>query len=493
MRNGNPMATPRGEVTVTAERRLAGQGGTRRVHSVWRMCADATVITPLHSGSGQLDHLPSEERPDMALTQDADGSPCILGSTLRGLLRHHLAARLCGYRSDDSTAERVTSRLFGSARDDGHHGRIDVRDATVKADSIQVAIRNRLHPGRGVVDATALFDMELIPVGSTFPIEATVTVEDGADELELLSQACAALAGFDDVNGIRVGMATNRGYGKVRTSGWRAYRWAFADGEWFAYDSRDPEADFLDKELTPYATAHDAVDAALKQAGMRGAMDVSDHRVFAALRVPIRVPGGWNELDWIERQSGPVPERDPVTRTGTSIAGAVRAEIRRALRAILPSDDADALFADIFGGDAGSDRPPEPSRCRVEMAKVVSDGLERRPRVALNPHSREVRHLFHDVVLADGKAELTFIVEGGKGGDVSPEDLAVLVLIVKALYAGRVAFGGHSSVGYGRAELDGTASLRLPDGETLSLTPDDEEPRVDSWLKALVSRQQEVA
>lgn len=465
-------------------RTLAGHGGRREVVAVWRLAATATVRTPVHPGAG--DSAASDAYPvDLAVVRSCDERPMVPGTTLRGLFRHHLTDRLAAFDKAEPAAVRT---VFGDAADDGHQGRVCVLDAAVDCTAVGLAVRNRINAATGAADRGALFDMELLPVGATFPVRIEVTVQAGDDEQALLGAVVAAAAGLDDELGIRLGRATGRGYGRLRTGKWHAMRWSLTDTAGASvWDERDPAGPFLDDDAPAGATPAAAVVAALGE-GVPSLSAVADRRRYAVLDLPLNLPHGLDDQDDLGDVGG------TRQRPGTSVAGPMVAELRRALRAIADLNGdavaarqrADDVLRRTFGGDADDLLP---ARCRVEFATVTAGGAVNRPRVSLDQHSAAIRHLFHDTVLTDVTLHTRLVVR-----EPAPEHLAVLALLVQAAHAGLLGFGAHTSVGYGGARLAPPATLTLvtPDGKGLTrrviqLDPTDTDPgeEITGWLKAL--------
>ncbi|MFN2496725.1 MAG: RAMP superfamily CRISPR-associated protein [Pseudonocardiaceae bacterium] len=395
-----------GVTVMSMQDQLAGRGGHRDVVAVWRLAATATVRTPVHPGAG--DSPVSDAYPvDLAVVRGCDGSPMVPGTTLRGLLRHHLADRLAAWGGDEPRAVRA---VFGDADDDGHQGRVCVLDATVEGPTVGLAVRNRIDQATGAAARGALFDMELLPAGANFPVHLEVAVHRGDDEPALLAAVVAAAAGLDGELGIRLGRSTNRGYGRLSTGIWRATRWSLNDlAGAAAWDERDPAGPFVDDDASTGVTPRAAVTAEL---GDRepGLATVADQRRHAVLDLVLTLPHG------LDDQDGPgATAAVGGQRAGTSVAGPIVAELRRALRAVagLSGDpdaargQADSLLRDTFGGAADDLRP---SRCRVEFATVIADDVTIRPRVFLDQHSAGIRHLFHDSVLTQVTLQVRVVV-----------------------------------------------------------------------------------
>lgn len=476
-----PMSTP------DLVRALAGHGGRRHPVAVWRLTATATVRTPVHPGAG--DSSASDAYPvELAIVRGCDGRPAVPGTTIRGLLRHHLVDRLAAFDEGEPAAVRA---VFGDADDDGHQGRVCVLDAGVDCAAVGLAVRNRIDPGTGAAARGALFDMELLPVGATFPVRIEVTVHAGDDEPALLGAVVAAAAGLDDELGIRLGRSTGRGYGRLSTGRWRAARWSLADtASATVWDEHDPAGPFLDDDAATGGTPREAAAAALGD-GERDPATMPDRRSHAVLDLALALPHGLGDQDGLDDGVGGSRQRP-----GTSVGGPMVAELRRALRAVadLSGDGvtarcrADGVLRRTFGGSADDLLP---SRCRVEVAAVTAGGAVSRPRVSLDQHSAAIRHLFHDAVLTDVTLRARVVVR-----DPAPEHLAVLALLVQAAHAGRLGFGAHTAIGYGGARLAEPATIAfvnpdddgVPQRRVMPLDPasgTDPGGEIAGWFEAL--------
>ncbi len=91
-------------MTAVAPTLLSDPGGVRPIVARWTMTADLVLQTATHLSAGAGDVA------DMALIRDArDGGPLLLGTSIAGALRSHLADVLGGYRSPRTRGFRASS------------------------------------------------------------------------------------------------------------------------------------------------------------------------------------------------------------------------------------------------------------------------------------------------------------------------------------------------------------------------------------------------
>ncbi|MBB4933298.1 CRISPR/Cas system CSM-associated protein Csm3 (group 7 of RAMP superfamily) [Lipingzhangella halophila] len=237
-------------------------GAVHDPDAVWEVTARLRLLTDTHIGAA--DPYPRHAAPgevDRLIDRDpVDGAPRLRATTLAGLLRHHLAARL-----GPAGAEAV-KELFGQAdpREDVDAdperpptmSALDLDDATGQlprrekggdtgeTDEEPVAVRfgNRVDPDSGAVAPGLLWQMEVLPAGTVFTatmrLHTTGTTREGR-LLALLALAADGLAGPEYGPGIRLGARSGRGLGAVRADTWHAHRHDLRDPKgWAAFHAR---------------------------------------------------------------------------------------------------------------------------------------------------------------------------------------------------------------------------------------------------------------
>jgi CRISPR/Cas system CMR subunit Cmr4 (Cas7 group RAMP superfamily) len=174
---------------------------------------------------------------------------------------------------------------------------------------------------------------------------------------------------------------------------------------------------------------------------------------------------------------------------GTAVAGVLRHQALRIARIVRDGkDDAERWIDRLFGPRMGGITPTgSPGLCasRLRLSEsVVEHGTRLRPsRVRIDRFTQGVvpGALFDEEPEHGGRVRLRIELR-----EPQPGELGLLLLAVKDLLTGEIAVGGTSAVGRGRFE--GTAVLRLDDGQTVNLDPaKPPDPVVDQAIGALRS------
>lgn len=179
------------------------------------------ATAPLHVGSGS-----SAPGLDRSLILDGEGRPFIPGTALTGVLREALADDLMSRAAHDSKAcERLTTRLFGDASENGASAVI-VDDAKIDG-TIQIDVRDGVAIDRrsGAAAPGLLYNREVLAAGSAFTLHVTVdeqpdatsSSDQAAQDAEVDSDArwLAKAIASRLASGIRVGAEVTRGLGSV--------------------------------------------------------------------------------------------------------------------------------------------------------------------------------------------------------------------------------------------------------------------------------------
>lgn len=447
----------------------------RPIQARWVICGVLTLESAAH--------LKGESRAivDMPILQHpVQGRPLLPGTTLGGCLRSALLDRLAGYRKEPSDVDKVkVARLFGAERGDpyGSQSPLIVFDSLGELpEGLAIEIRDgvAVDPETGVAEAHKKFDFEVLPSGTRFPVRVDMILPapDGGDECELLSLLASALDAFSNGEA-RLGARRSRGLGKVRAS-WKAGRFDLTSEQgwiqWLLADHENPLG-----EKPEDGTALEAIRAALS-----GKSEVlkypEDGRT--AIRIELCVSP---VHDLLIRSPGTGREGPDVSHLrsagrpvlpGTSVAGALRARALRIARLVREDkQDAELWVERIFGPrikdrDESQQIRPAASRLRVAEAFVENSRPRTQTRIALDRFTQGVAEgaLFQECTEEGGSATVTMELLNPQ-----PGELGLVLLLLKDVVHGRLAFGGSSSVG--RGWMRGSVNVIFEDGHAAKLEP----------------------
>jgi len=429
-------------------------------------------------------HLKGESRSivDMpVLRHPIGGRPLLPGTTLGGCLRSALADRLAGYRGTPREEDKARiARLFGAERGDpyGSQSPLIIFDALGEfPKDLAIEIRDgvAIDPATGVAEAHKKFDFEVLPAGTRFPVRVDMILPSpgGGDEAELLSLLAGALDAFS-YGEAHLGARRSRGLGQVRAS-WKARRFdpSTEQGwmEWLLTDHEDPLG-----QRDECGTALEAIRAAWP--GEAEALEYPEDR-RRAIRIALRVSP---VHDLLVRSPGTHPDDPDVIHLrsagrpvlpGTAVAGALRARALRIARLVREGKgDAEIWVERLFGprlGDRGESQHIRPAASRLRVAEVFIENSRPRTqtRIALDRFTQGVAEgaLFQEQTEEGGSATVTMELLNPE-----PGELGLVLLLLKDVLHGRLAFGGSSSVG--RGWMRGSVRVLFENGLTAELKPD---------------------
>jgi CRISPR/Cas system CSM-associated protein Csm3 (group 7 of RAMP superfamily) len=457
-------------MTAITQTMLSDPGGVRPIVARWTITADLVLETATHLGGGTGDVA------DMVLVRDArKGKPLLLGTSIAGALRSHLADVLGGYRSPEDA--RVT-HLFGGARGDdlGAQSPLIVFDSLgILPDHHAPEIRDgvQIDATRGVAEDHKKFDIEVLPAGTCFPLRFDLVVSQDEQESELLALLIAALDGLS-CGDIALGARRSRGLGAARCMKWKVKRYDLSSRDgwlgWLLTDIDEPSPEGASEA----ADVREACEHAL---GGHALPKMRDHRRRVLVDLQINATGGV-----LVRSAPVVPDAPDAAHIrsagrsvlpGSSLAGVLRTQALR-VADIVRAQKGDAkqwverLFGPRMEGVVAVDnRALRASKLRVSEG-IVEQGTRLRPtRVRIDRFTQGVvpGALFDEEPEHGGRVRLRLELR-----EAAPGELGLVLLVLKDLLTGDIAVGGTSAIGRGR--FNGTALLRTKDGRSVKLDPD---------------------
>ncbi len=469
-----------------ADERVNSRGVTERIFISGRL----ELQTPAHFGNGD-----SGAKTDMPLLRDGFDvtRPLLTGASIAGALRNYLREYEKGYgiaefQNGQLRAEQLFGHLRGNQGDenpasveswlmvddalgeapDAGAWRVELRDGVaIDAKSRTAEINEK---GKGFK-----YDIELLAAGTVFPLGFELwRNETNADLLESLA---LALKGLEEGR-IGLGMRKRRGYGEVKVTGWRVWRYSLNTTAgllgWLNHDpgqggmSGDDILSLL--EVTP----------TFKHQGTAFSVKAEFHLENSLL---IRQEGGSSSADMAHLRSWRGEVERPIL-SGTSLAGVIRG---RALRIAntLNQDKGETLVNEMFGRRIRHANDEASGSRVVVQETVIENGIEERiqNRVKLDRFTGGAypQALFSQKpVWGKGSGEVTTVrvhlalrkPENGLPEQRFQASVGLLLLVLKDLWLTDLPLGGESSVGRGRV-CGHCATLTLGD-KTWTLTQEGE-------------------
>ena len=459
--------------------------------AVLRVEGTLVATEPLHIDEGGEEEDPETTSDLTLLTDPRSGRPLLPGTTLAGALRAYLRAREHGFpegeseEEDDRPEEGFASALFGerAAGDQEPNGdgdgpapsAVTVDDALGQIPdgaSIEVYEGNRLAGVSRTAEEEALYSRTVWPAGTTFDLHFEMELPVGEERAARYCTALvSALQGLEDERaGIRLGGRKRRGFGRVDAEGWQARCFDLTDTEDFlawVEEGGEPLCEIQSRSRDDVAELRDMLN------GRFGDVEIiPDARtlffVEATCTLPYglldRTAGTTGEPDMAHRraydpESGDESGEERPVLTGTQMGGALRARARRIARTIAPSEEgAKTLVESVFGSDPDPDREDDLHAGRLWIDRSFIEGdsgsiglmdlVQTRIQIAPWTQAPASGALFNEQpVRGDDDVEVTLRWRLDRP---DPEEIGLVLQLLKDLWTGDLATAGTQSIGRGR-------------------------------------------
>ncbi len=445
-----------------ADKQFWSGDNSRRITQRIIVEGDLVLQTPALFGTGDHDLIT-----DMPLLVDGyDGvTPVLTGASLTGALRAYLGAREVGYLQPDkviaNSANKLTEALFGGFKgdDDGLQSAVIVDDAYGINFGMETRDGVRIDPQTRTASNQELFNMQAWQAGTIFPLRFELLLAQprhkmGKNYHQRLKQGLAiALEGLTD-GAITLGGRKKRGYGRFTTQNWRIkpYDLTTAAGlcDWLK-NGHKPLADQQIESLEK-PTQHPVFDfGSLIDHRHRFRME-AEFALDSSLLVRSAGRPNSNSPDMVHLSNN---KGEPII-SGTSITGALRSRTHRILNLFHDEKTTRQRINDlfgVFGKDLRDTDNPSASRLLVEETIIEEPQFELvQNRVAIDRFTGGAKDsaLFNEQPVFgrnNGKTRLhvNLTIHNPK-----PQDIGLMLLLLKDLWMGDLALGGEASVGRGR-------------------------------------------
>ena len=444
---------------------MVGPGGLRSIAARWVITGELVLDSAAHLGNGE-----EGETVDMALVRDrADNVPLLSGSSLAGGLRSYAMDRLYGYVVEESKQNQNMADLFGGARgdDEGSQSPLIVFDSICRppkdwAPEIRDGVA--IEAQTGLAEDHKKFDLEVLPLGTKFPLRFELIVANPSTEPAQVSLLVAALSGLEDGE-IPIGARRSRGLGACHATSWRVKRFDLTTDEgwldWLGSDHRHP----FPREGVSVTKIAQATRKAFEETAL---LDQQDKRARVRITACLVLDAGL-----LVRSPGTEAADADVTHLfsggkavlpGTSLAGVLRTRALRIARVVRNGkNDAEKWVGNLFGprlaGITDPDFRPYASRLKIteKPIKPIADSQRLRPnRIRIDRFTGGVVDgaLFDEEPVYRGQVEVALELRNPRPGETG-----LVLLLLKDLLTGDLPVGGTSSVG--RGVLKGTATVKI--------------------------------
>lgn len=381
------------------------------------------AVSPLKTASG------IEDKSDSDILTDSDGNPFIPGTTLAGVIRHHIESII--------TTDDVNS-WFGYTvpkKDEGENSRITFYDAFYVKDEPKPKLSRRdgvrLSNHKETIQR-GKYDYEIVEKGATFEFRFEVDTDNAADFKEIADRI---FNGFNSGK-ILVGGKTTRGFGNVKLNDIRLCVIDNAD-DYINFEWEKSEFTRYKPEKTTETALFETIDYTFKITAFLHIRDYATH---------VTNPDTGNVVNSEQLKGG---DGKPVI-PGTSWAGLFRHHSKKILTAAGEEEkDADELINNWFGY-LGNDKK-RISVSKVSFTESEIDGSTQlvRTRNAIDRFTGGAgdKKLFTDEMSFGGNGKLTIKIKK------DAQDFELLKSVIKAciedINEGIAAVGGATAIGGG--------------------------------------------
>lgn len=389
-----------------------------------QMSGRLVVQSPLCIGSGQDDGIT-----DSLVLKDKQGKAFIPGTSLAGVLRDIV----CSHDSN------LADLLFGNLSDN-RQSMINIDDVLLENSVYTVRDGVRIDGITNTAEDTGKFDYEVVERGSAGSFSATITIrKNDIEDKKAVEQLAAALAD-QLMYGISLGAHTAKGFGEVKGSKIKVATYDFSQpdslGAWLLGEMS--QADIYAAAAKPLVADDDfyaEIDLALKTSLLVGAE-----------------PDAFDEgsgKDEGKVQKVMLSSNGDYVIPGTSVKGVIRKQAEHICRVV--GDYGDDFLGSLMGYSK-ADKAKQRSRLRTYEV-YLGEGVE-----AVNQsHVRIDRFtgghmgsgLYTNKPLWQKKADAKTMTMRLAISGCSDAEAGLMLLILKDIWTGQLAFGGDKAGGSG--------------------------------------------
>ena len=389
-----------------------------------QMSGRLVVQSPLCIGSGQDDGIT-----DSLVLKNKQGKAFIPGTSLAGVLRDIV----CSHDSN------LADLLFGNLSDN-RQSMINIDDVLLENSVYTVRDGVRIDGITNTAEDTGKFDYEVVERGAAGSFSATITIrKNDIEDKKAVEQLAAALAD-QLMYGISLGAHTAKGFGEVKGSKIKVATYDFSQpdslGAWLLGEMS--QADIYAAAAKPLVADDDfyaEIDLALKTSLLVGAE-------------PDAFDKGSGKDEW-KVQKVMLSSNGDYVIPGTSVKGVIRKQAEHICRVV--GDYGDDFLGSLMGYSK-ADKAKQRSRLRTYEV-YLGEGVE-----AVNQsHVRIDRFtgghmgsgLYTNKPVWQKKADAKTMTMRLAISGCSDAEAGLMLLILKDIWTGQLAFGGDKAGGSG--------------------------------------------
>ena len=395
------------------------------------------AVTPVHIGSGL------SEQSEMDVIRDHEGKPFIPASGFLGVLRHALSEVI----EKQQISLSGFNRFWGYMEEDrGCQSSISCEDLLpLPGTSPVLAIRDgiSINSGTGIVDETAKYDLEILEAGTVFTLRMEVTLHESSGEEA--NEECRLLRTIYELlrkEQVRIGAKTCNGLGEIRLVEDQSHLYLFD------FKKKEDVLAWLKQDFSS------RVPAAVEELG--SAFEIGNRLCRIKAKMVL-------QSSLIVRSYNHEPEKPDAVQLesgenwvipGSSLKGAIRARAERILNTLLDQKKNRNIVRELFGYVDEKQRKNNKKKGRLRVREVLfpkSDfTIELQSRIKVDRFTGGVVKggLFDSMPIFAPKGDKTvdFFFEIT---EYEPEELGLLLLVLKDLWTGDLAIGGEKAIGRG--------------------------------------------
>lgn len=389
-----------------------------------QMSGRLVVQSPLCIGSGQDDGIT-----DSLVLKDKQGKAFIPGTSLAGVLRDIV----CSHDSN------LADLLFGNLSDN-RQSMINIDDVLLENSVYTVRDGVRIDGITNTAEDTGKFDYEVVERGAAGSFSATITIRKNDIEDKAAVEKLAAALADQLMYGISLGAHTAKGFGEVKGSKIKVATYDFSQpdslGAWLLGEMS--QADIYAAAAKPLVADDDfyaEIDLALKTSLLVGAEpDAFDK-------------GSGKDEGKVQKVM--LSSNGDYVIPGTSVKGVIRKQAEHICRVV--GDYGDDFLGSLMGYSK-ADKAKQRSRLRTYEV-YLREGVE-----AVNQsHVRIDRFtgghmgsgLYTNKPLWQKKADAKTMTMRLAISGCSDAEAGLMLLILKDIWTGQLAFGGDKAGGSG--------------------------------------------
>lgn len=495
--------------------------------------AKLVTETPLRIGSGY-----NEGLTDILVLQNKSGQKLIPATSMAGVLRRALA-NAYGVQKDKKTkvdinvGETISNLVFGNiddtGKEDGNQSMITISDVIL--DNAEKAIRDGV--AIDYVTNTGIkshkYDYEVVERGATGDLFMEITVRKALakkinetivkkvhSDIDIANSVENAFVGdvFATVvdllaTGISIGSMTTKGFGKIKATEAKTYVFEFPKDKeaWLQYIKTDKlPAVAYNGQVLEKADKNDKSFKMSIDLAVKGSLLVADYDAAEARDISNKTETGYKDgykkLSAVQMQS-----KDCYVIPGTSVKGVLRNRGMHILMQLTGNEAASKEFINSIMGDSSADADGVvksiKSRFKAEEIYIKKDSaltakVQTRNRIDRFTGGTMDTALFSEEPLwqqEQGNSAFTVNVELA---DCDNREAGFMLLLLKDIFLGNVAFGGGKSIGRGfvlghRAKINYKNSEFLigPEGKLVKGTVTNQEEVLQKYVECLVGNRNE--